>query len=359
MISYRKNNRVFNKMNKSIRLLTDRDVHEWNNFVMTSQHSTCYHQIAWKKVIEKSFGHKTFYLMSEDGIGGIDGILPLALLKSRLFGSFLVSLPYFNYGGACASNQESLNKLLSAAKLLATETNAEHIELRHTALLYCDLPVKTSKVAMRLTLPSDVELLFKSFSAKLRSQIRRPQKERMVPKIGTADQLDNFYAVFSENMRNLGTPVYSKSFFRNILGAFPQTTWICTIITKDGLPVASGFLVGFKDRLEIPWASSLRKYNSLSPNMLLYWSALEFACEKGYRIFDFGRSTPGEGTYRFKEQWGAKPVQLYWHYWLKEGRSLPELNPHNPKYQLAIRLWKKLPVPVTRILGPMIVRNLP
>jgi hypothetical protein len=114
-----------------------------------------------------------------------------------------------------------------------------------------------------------------------------------------------------------------------------------------------------KDRLEIPWASSLREHNFCSPNMLLYWSALEFACDRGDRVFDFGRSTPGEGTYRFKEQWGAKPVPLYWHYWLRDGGALPELNPGNPKYRIAINLWKRLPVGLTRLIGPPIVKNLP
>lgn len=341
-------------------LLTDADKQHWDAFVMASDFSACYHQIGWKEVIEKSFGHKAFYLISEDGSGGIEGILPLAQLKSRLFGNFLVSLPYFNYAGACASNQESLNRLLSEAKLLATETNAEHVELRHTEHLYEDLPVKTTKVTMRLALSSgDPEALLKSFPSKLRSQIKRPQKEGMVAKIGREDELDNFYAVFSQNMRDLGTPVYARSFFKNILETFSETTWICTIFSKHGPPIASGFLVGFKETIEIPWASSLRRYNSLSPNMLLYWSVLKFACERGYRFFDFGRSTPGEGTNRFKEQWGAQPVQLYWHYWLRNGGSLPELNPKNPKYQLAIRIWKRLPVAVTRILGPVIVKSLP
>jgi FemAB-related protein (PEP-CTERM system-associated) len=340
-------------------LLTDSARQDWDAFVQASEHSTCYHQIGWKEIIEKSFGHKTFYLMSEDRSGAIDGILPLVQLKSRLFGNFLVSLPYFNYGGICVSNTESLNRLLTEAKILAAELNVEHIELRHTRHLFENLPVKTTKVTMQLKLSGDAETLFKSFPSKLRSQIKKPQKEGMVAKIGRMDELDNFYAVFSQNMRDLGTPVYTKSFFKTILETLPETTWICTIFTKNGLPVASGFLVGFKKSFEVPWASSLRRYNSLSPNMLLYWSILNFACESGYRCFDFGRSTPGEGTYRFKEQWGAQPQPLYWHYWLRNGSALPELNPKNPKYQLAIRVWKKLPVPVTRILGPAIVRYLP
>ncbi len=160
-------------------------------------------------------------------------------------------------------------------------------------------------------------------------------------------------------MRDLGTPVYPKKFFNNILKEFPETTWICTIYTKDEQPVASGVLVGFKEMLEIPWASSLRNYNNYSPNMLLYWGVLKFACEKGYKVFDFGRSTPNEGTYKFKEQWGAKPLQLYWHYWLKNGGHLPELNPKNPKYQIAIKIWQTLPVGLTRLIGPAIVKNIP
>jgi serine/alanine adding enzyme len=340
-------------------LLTDSDKQRWDAFVLASDHGACYHQTGWKEVIEKSFGHQTFYLMSEDRVGGIEGILPLVQIKSRFFGNFLVSLPYFNYGGACASNRESLSKLLSEARLLATKMKAEHMELRHTQHLYEDLPVRTAKVAMRLELPSVPQALLKSFPSKLRSQIKRPQKEGIVARIGRENELNNFYAVFSQNMRDLGTPVYSISFFKNILKTFPETTWICTIFTKEGLPIASGFLVGFKETMEIPWASSLRRYNFLSPNMLLYWSVLRYSCERGYRFFDFGRSTPGGGTYRFKEQWGAQPLQLYWHYWLGKSGTLPELNPKNPKYQLAIRVWKRLPVPVTRILGPHIVKNLP
>lgn len=340
-------------------LTNDTDKQQWDAFVMASDRSTCYHQSGWKGVIENSFGHQTFYLMSKNELGMTEGILPLVQLKSRLFGNFLVSLPYFNYGGVCTTSQESLRRLLDEAKLLAIETNAEFIELRHVDHLYQELPVKTAKVTMRLVLPDNSDMLMKSFPSKLRSQIRRPEKEGMVAKIGREDELDNFYAVFSRNMRDLGTPVYAKFFFRNILETFSETTWICTVFAKKNVPVASGFLIRFKENIEIPWASSLRRYNPLSPNMLLYWSVLKFACQQGCRFFDFGRSTPGEGTYRFKKQWGAQPVQLYWHYWLRNGATLPELNTKNPKYNFAIQAWKRLPVSVTRVLGPAIVKNIP
>ncbi len=343
----------------NIGYLQEIDKERWNAYVMQSGMSTCYHLTGWKDVIEASFGHKTYYLFAEDGRHEIRGILPLVHLKSALFGNFMVSLPFFNYGGICADDEEIYGRLLNKAAEVAVEVKAGHIEFRHTHHTEKGLPEKAAKVCMGLPLPSNADDLWESFSAKLRSQIRKPSKEGMYAKIGKAEELDNFYNVFAVNMRDLGTPVYSKEFFRNILKIFPDSSWICTVYAKDGRPVASGFLVGFKEKLEIPWASSLRSFNRFSPNMLLYWTALRFGCEQGFRSFDFGRSTPGEGTYRFKEQWGAKPVPLYWHYWLRNGNQVPELNPKNPKYQAAIKIWQRLPVGLTRLIGPAIVRNLP
>lgn len=341
-----------------VRLLKAEDKKRWDDFVVQSSESSCYHSIGWKEVIEKSFGHKTYYWYAEDRFGKIRGVFPAVHLKSFLFGSFMVSLPYFNYGGICAEDDSVTAALFQEAVRWAEKEKVSHIELRQEALLNIGVPCKTAKVSMRLALPSNSEALFKTFDAKLRSQIRRPTKEGMVSKVGRLDELDSFYAVFSENMRDLGTPVYPKLFFKNILEAFPDTSSICTVY-HGALPVASGFLMGFRETLEIPWASSLKAYNRSGPNMLLYWTALSWACERGYRVFDFGRSTPGEGTYKFKEQWGAKAVPLYWHYWMKNGEVLPELNPKNPKYAAAIQIWKKLPVGLTQMIGPAIVKNLP
>ena len=212
---------------------------------------------------------------------------------------------------------------------------------------------------MLLELPNSPEYLWRSFTSKLKSQIRRPEKEGMYARIGKKEELDSFYKVFAINMRDLGTPVYSKKFFENILKEFPESTWLCTVYNKEDKPLASGFLIGFKERIEIPWASSIRRYNQYSPNMLLYWCSLKFACENGFNIFDFGRCTPGEGTFRFKEQWGARPVQLRWHYWMRNGGPLPDINPENPRYKIAINIWKRLPVGLTRLLGPGIVKNIP
>lgn len=339
--------------------LTSEDKERWDKYVLGSCLTSAYHLSGWKEVIEKSFGHSTRYLLSENDKKEVQGILPVVQLKSALFGNYMVSLPYFTYGGVCADNDEIRDELISEAIAYAKSCNAGHIEMRHTGPIANGMPVKTAKVSMRLPLESNADDLWKSFPAKLRSQIGKPLKEGMYSKFGKEEELDSFYKVFSINMRDLGTPVYPKYFFRNILRMFPDLTWICSVYTKDGRAVASGFLLGFKNMLEIPWASSLRSYNNLSPNMLLYWSALKFACESGYGFFDFGRSTPGEGTYKFKTQWGAQPVRLHWHYWLKNGGALPELNPRNPKYRAAIEVWRRLPVGLTRLIGPAIIKNLP
>lgn len=334
------------------------DRERWDEYVKKSNTSSFYHYSGWKNVIEKSFRHETYYLLSEDDEKNVRGILPLVHIKSLLFGNFLVSLPYFDNGGICADHIDIHHQILQEAIRIAMMEKAEYIELRDTRLLNNGLPVKTAKVSMRLELPTTYDKLWRSFPSKLRSQIRKPQKEGIYVRVSREDELDSFYRVFSINMRDLGTPVYSKAFFKNILEEFPESTWICSIY-KEKEPIASGFLLGFKKSLEIPWASSLRKYNHYSPNMLLYWTSLKFACERGYRVFDFGRSTPEKGTYRFKEQWGAKPVQLYWYYWMRNEGPLPELNPENPKYRIAINAWKKLPISLTRLIGPSIVKNLP
>jgi len=341
-----------------IRSYQEEDKKKWEEYVAVSGNATAYHQLGWKHVVETSFGHRTRYLLSEDAEGRIDGILPMVQLNSLLFGNFFVSLPYFNYGGICADQAECAGPLLQEAIRIAREEGAEHLEIRETAPLDGGLPCKLAKVSMRLGLPDSPEALWRSFPSKLKSQVRKPQKEGFSVRVGGEEELDSFYRVFSMNMRELGTPVYPKAFFQEIMRAFPQSTSIC-VVRSSAKPVAAGFLVGFKSTMEIPWASSLREYNRLAPNMLLYWSALSFASERGYKVFDFGRSTPGEGTYQFKAQWGATPIPLYWYYWMRESGPLPEINPKNRKYRLAIEIWKRLPLPITQMVGPRIVRNIP
>jgi len=341
-----------------VRLAGPQDIPDIDRFVGNNERSSAYHDYRWITVIEKSFGHKCYYLVCEEPDGTMAGTLPMVHLKSLLFGNLLVSMPFLNYGGVCADHPAVRDLLIDEAIRTAKDLGADHIEFRQERPFDNGFPVKTLKVSMRLGLPASGTDLWTSLPSKLRSQIRKPQKEGMTVRIARSEELENFYRIFSINMRDLGTPVYPKHFFKYILDHFPENSWICTV-SAGKTPVASGFLLGFKEKLEIPWASSIREYNRLGPNMLLYWSCLEFACNRGYRVFDFGRSTVGESTYKFKEQWGAVPHPMYWHYWMASEGPMPEINPRNAKYRFAIGLWKKLPVPVAQVFGPRIVRNIP
>jgi serine/alanine adding enzyme len=330
----------------------------WDSFVSRCPDATNYHQYGWREVIEGSFGHKAYYLACSQEDGRICGVLPLVSMRSRLFGNFMVSLPFLNYGGILSDSEQVDQSLLKAAGALRRDIGASSIELRHFATMHGRLPAKTHKVTMIMDLAGDVDSQWKAFNAKLRNQIRKAEKSGLSIVAGGDELLGGFYQVFCRNMRDLGTPVYGIGFFRNVLKIFPETTKVFSVVFKDKV-IASGIASWFRNTLEIPWASSIREYKSFCPNDILYWEGIKFAIEQGSSRFDFGRSTPHEGTYKFKEQWGAKPVQLYWQYLLRDGAPLPELNPKNPKYRLAISIWQKLPVSLTRILGPGIVRSIP
>jgi FemAB-related protein (PEP-CTERM system-associated) len=330
----------------------------WDTYVDSSSAATNYHRYGWRDVVEKSFGHSCHYLAAKDSHDIVVGILPLVFIKSMLFGRFLVSLPFFNYGGLLCNSREAGDALMMEASKLREKLGAEHVELRHIDQWSENVPTKKHKVTMLLDLADDAEAQWKGFNAKLRNQVRKAEKSGLTAKTGGGELLEAFYSVFARNMRDLGTPVYGSKFFAEVINTFPNHTRIISVYL-EGEPVAAGLITWFKGTVEIPWASSIRDYNLLCPNNLLYWVALQYAMSIGSKRFDFGRSTSGEGTYRFKEQWGAKPVQLNWQYLLPVGASLPELNNKNPKFEMAIKLWQKLPLSITRILGPQIVRNIP
>lgn len=335
---------------------TDRS--QWDTYVAEQPHASNYHRYRWRDVVEKSFGHPCHYLTARNADGRIVGVLPLVFMKSRLFGCFLVSQPFFNYGGLLSDSREAGDALLAEAAALRQRLGAEHVEMRHTEPWMGELPTKQAKVSMLLALAPDRDSLWQGFNAKLRNQVRKAEKSGLTAVVGGQELLADYYTVFVRNMRDLGTPVYAKKFFAEVLAAFTDDANIIAV-NLEGKPVAAGLVVRYRDTLEIPWASSIRDYNPLCPNNLLYWTALQHALAIGCTRFDFGRSTPGEGTYKFKEQWGAKPIQLHWQYLLPDGASLPELNTKNPKFEMAIRLWQKLPLPVTTLVGPHIVKNIP
>lgn len=334
------------------------DLAAWDRFVEAQERASLYHLSRWRTVIAEAFGHTLEALGAWSGDGRLLGLLPLVRLRSRLFGDYQVSLPYFNYGGAVAVSAEIEEALMRHAGEAAAARGCSHVEFRDSQVRP-GWPARTDKVAMELSLPDDPELLWKAFGGKLRAQIRRPFKENgMTVARGGEELLDEFYLVFARNMRDLGTPVYPRRLFAAILATFPERARI-VVVRHRGRPVAAAFLIDYRRRMEIPWASSVRDYNRFGVVMALYWEALQLAIERGNQVFDFGRSSVDAGTYRFKKQWGAQPRQLYWHYWLAAGRELPRLSPDNPKYRLAIRAWQRLPLPLANRLGPLIVKHLP
>lgn len=344
-------------MSTKIDMLSPEGEAKWDAYVNQSG-ASFYHYSTWRHLIKDVFGHDSYYIYATDDQNHITGILPLVRLKSLLFGNFLVSMPYFNYGGVVSDSVEVDRHLLEKAESLRVELGCSHLELRESKDRKNELPAKTDKVTMLLGLPGDPEELWKAIGAKRRAQVKRPIREGADFFFGGEELLDDFYTVFSINMRDLGTPVYSKRFFKNILDKFPKQAFIAIVRIK-GVPVGAGFLLGNNGRIEIPWASTLRKYNKFGVNMFLYWNILKTAIEKQYKVFDFGRSSKDAGTLKFKKQWGAIQEQLYWNYLLPQGESLPEINPNNPKYSLVINVWQKLPLFVTRLLGPAIVKSLP
>ena len=329
---------------------------DWDRFVASMPCAAGYYSHAWRAILERSFGHETHFLAARTN-GVMTGVLPLVHMRS-IFGNFLVSLPFVTYGGLLCRDQASSEALLEAAEDLRSRLRARHVELRHTLAVNPDLPARRHKVAMVLPLAQSEEDMWTGFNAKVRNQVRKAQKAGLETVWGEGELLDEFYAVFVRNMRDLGTPVYARSFFVNILAGLPGVTRI-VLIRRQGKPVAAGLLYWHGETLEIPWASSIRDYNSLCPNNLMYWESIRHALRLGLRRFDLGRSSFCSGTFRFKEQWGAKPETLQWHYLLPSGAKLPNLSNSNPKFSMAIRLWQRLPLAMTRALGPLIVRDIP
>ena len=330
----------------------------WNQFVTEHPQSSVYHRFEMADFIKQVFSHQSYYFKCTDGQGKIVGVLPVIRLKSRLFGDYFVSLPFFNYGGVIAESPEIATKLIQSAAKQATRLGVSHIELRHIDPAPSDLALRQDKILMVKPLPESREALQKSFKTKLRAQIKRPVRDGATVRVGNLELLNDFYRVFSENMRDLGTPVYSINFFKAMLSQDWLNTTLIVVYIGDE-PTAAGFLIKDGYRMEIPWASTRSKFNRFSVNMLLYSEALGTAIDQGCTTFDFGRSSVDSGTYRFKKQWGATPLQLNWQYWLAEGEPMPALTPSNPRYQLAIKVWQKLPLPIANLIGPPIVRNLP
>jgi FemAB-related protein (PEP-CTERM system-associated) len=313
---------------------------------------------AWLAVLERGLGHVPYCLEAVQG-DRTCGFLALAYVQSLWFGRFLVSLPYVNYGGAVADDDLTAARLIDHAVELADRLGVRYLELRnqtvrsHPALTQS----RTDKVHMRLALPPATSVLWDSLSAKVRNQIRKGQKSKLTVRFGGEELLSEYYAVFSENMRDLGTPVFGRGLFRQTLREFGDRAELCVV--RAGIrPIAAALLLHGWSVTEVPSAGSLRKFNHTCANMLLYWHLLERAIARNQSCFDFGRSSKDSNTYRFKKQWGTEPVQAEWQYYARSG-GISEMRQDNPRYQRMIRTWQRLPLWLSRWIGPPIVRGIP
>jgi FemAB-related protein (PEP-CTERM system-associated) len=333
------------------------DQGRWNAYVDQHCAACVYHRFEWQRVWDRAYGCRSTYWLAQEQ-SRIVGLLPLVELATPLFGRLLCSLPYFGHGGIIADNELIVEALAQEAARLARSRGARLVELRHLEDHCLPWNERRDKVNMVLPLGQPADEVFGRFKAKLRSQIRRPEKAGHQLRQGRHELLHAFWSVYSQNLRDLGSPCHSERLFAAVLEEFGPRARIFVVF--DGhQPIAAGFVVGGQGTLEIPCASSLRSYNRTSPNMMLYGGIIRYACDEGYDSFNFGRSSLDSGTYRFKRQWGAEPHPLVYHCWTRPGSPPPNLQPHSPKFQAAVAAWQKLPLPVARLAGPLIVRGIP
>jgi serine/alanine adding enzyme len=328
---------------------------EWDGFAVSQSGYTHFHRFQWRTLIEKVFGHECLYLAARDSDGSLVGILPLVRVRSVVFGHYLVSMPFLNYGGPLGTDA-GIQSLVSEAIAIARSGGVRLLELRSRVPLDISLGASHRKITVVLDLPDQADALFQRFDSKLRAQIRRPQKEGVTVEFG-AEQVAPFFSVFARHMRDLGTPTQPLALFRGIAEQFPQDCWFaCAYL--GGKPVAGGCGFRFGDEFEMTWASSLRAYNREAPNMLLYWACMERAIADGSKRFNFGRCTPGAGTYRFKMQWGGHEEPLWW-YGLGATSDASTPSPHEGAFRFGPRIWKRLPASIATAFGPAIVRYIP
>jgi serine/alanine adding enzyme len=332
----------------------------WQTYVKSAPLASLYHGLEWRDVLLPAFGHRSWYLMAQDE-AETRGVLPLIELKSSLFGHSFVSLPFLDYGGILADGPEYEAALATAAADLATKRGAHHIELRQAfATGKCTeagWKLRQHKAALVIPLDADAGTHWAGLSSRLRGKVRKAERSGATFSVGAAEELDDFYRVFGLNMRDLGTPVYGRAFFQNILQFADDATLL--MVRRKGQPAAGAIAVRRGERVELPWICSDYSQSSFFMNEYLYWNAIQWACRSGVRELNLGRCSIDGGTFRFKMQWNPEVRSLFWYYWLASGSELPEFSANNPRYALAVRCWKKMPLPLANRLGPWIVRNIP
>jgi len=330
------------------------DYQRWDDYVRRNAEASPYHLIAWNLASQAAYKHKQFYLIAEQQ-GEIVGVLPLCLLAMPLTKGGLCSLPFCDIGGCLSNNEEIKQKLIEASLDIAGRHKVSSLEIRSREAAESEIdPEYAGKVSMLLPLPGSSDDLLAGFKSKLRSQIRKAEKNGLTFRVGrTAEELEQFYKVLSTNMRDLGSPVHSKKWFDSIREYYADDM-IIGIVSKEDIPVGAGILLFLENKVAIPWASTLSEYNRLAPNMLLYWNLLKYATDNHCTTFDFGRSSFGEGTYRFKKQWGAKPVLLDWNEYIADKKTAEGDGDQSDLRKIVENVWRRLPLALANTLGPRI-----
>jgi len=326
----------------------------WDAFVAACPEATFFHRAGWAEVLRQAFGHDAHFLYAEAG-GAIRGILPLGHIRSWLFGNALISTPFCVLGGA-VGDQDACVALEKAALDLAQSLRVDHLELRHAQPRHPDWPAKRELyVHFRKNLDPNPEVNLKAIPRKQRAMVRKGIDAGLQGEIDT--NIDRLYWAYSESVRNLGTPVFSRHYFATLMTVFGPDCEVLTV-THEGQTVASVMSFYFRDEVLPYYGGGGALARDLKGNDFMYWDLMRRACERGVRVFDYGRSKIGTGSYSFKKNWGFAPEPLHYEFQLVKATQLPDVNPLNPKYRLFIDVWKRLPLPVSRWLGPFLARSL-
>lgn len=329
---------------------------EWDAFVRASEDGSPFHLTAWKHAVETTFGHRPHYLVARRG-GAVEGVLPLFEVLGPFGGRALISVPYAVQGGLCASSDAARCALLDAAVALGRVRGAAYVELRHRRHQGLDLPTKALYVGFARAISSDDETNARAIPGKQRRMIRQGTKHGLRAEIGRT-HLDAFYDIYARSLRDLGSPVFPRGLFSALLDAFDKDCQILTV--WHGHRMVAGVLTLFYEDQVIPYyGGALREARAFAANDFMYWELMCHAARTGYRVFDFGRSREGTGAYHFKCHWGFKATPLPYQYVLLRRSELPNVSPSNPRFQFAVAAWKRLPLPVTKLMGPALTRYLP
>jgi serine/alanine adding enzyme len=329
---------------------------QWDHFVSSSPQATIAHELGWRHVVERTYHHVPYYLMAlQEGI--VCGVLPLFLIKSRIFGRMLVTPPYLSFGGLLANHAETARQLIDAAEQVSITERVRCLEIRGMTRADERLSLKDKYCTAILQLAPDPEILWKKFENRARKAVRKAMKLELQVERGH-HLVEVFAKVITQHKQELGTPFHHRDLYRHILAEFPSQAEIL-MVHRSGKYLGGLLLVGSKDTVLPLYGGVLKRYHGYSPMSLLIWEIIRYGCEHGFNYLDLGRSQWGSGTLMFKRQWGAMAYPLFYEYHLPKGGSLPDADPTNARFQLASAIWKRLPFCAAKALGPFIIRDIP